>query len=193
MQWAMLRNASVFASFHTHLKHERRFQPGVQRVMKVQNELETQRIIVQICCPTCNLRTRADRCKRWSTQFFSNLKCLDCCEIASTREWRCTCGFLWYKCPVHQMPSRSRTRVQVHERNTRVQRRKLLVMKIGTNKPLPRHRFPRGTSARDEASHVYLHDGPDRNSMSHYSGWADQRAHSGGIEAKLLATPLRRG
>ena len=154
MQWAMLRNASVFASFHTHLNHESLFQPKGQGMLRVQSEIETQRFIVQICCPTCNVRTRADRCKRWRTQFFSNLKCLDCGEIASTREWRCTCVCLWRKCPIHQMPSRSRTRVPIHERNTRDHRRKFLVMKFGTNEPLPRHRFPRGTSARDEASHV---------------------------------------
>ena len=189
MRWAMLRNASVFASFHPFLNHERRFQREGQRVLKVQNEIETQRLIMHICCPTCNERTRADRCKRWSTQSFPNLKCIGCGEIASTREWRCTCGFLWYKCPIHHMPSRSRTRGQAHEHNTKVQRRKVLVMRFGTNKPLPRHRDPRGTPAREEAFQVYRPDGPDHNLVSHYSGMADLRAHPGDIEANCLRHP----
>ena len=186
----MLRNAAVFDGFYTHFEKERRLQPGMQ-MAKVYPEHERQRNTKQICCPACGIQTHASRCKRWSTQHFSNLKCLECSEISSTKEWRCTCGLLWYKCPLHFMPSQSRTRGQPHKVNMREQRRKRLILRFGTSKPMPRHRFPRGTSAREEAFHVYAHDEPGHNSLSHYSGRADQRASTGGSEADQHATPLR--
>ena len=120
-------------------------------------EIEAQREIVHICCPQCNEQTTADRCKRWSTYTFSNLKCTECDEVSSTKEWRCTCGSLWFKCPLHRMSSGRRMKVSKHKHNIRAYQRKLLAMKFGTDKPKPHHRFPRGTPTREEAPHVYRH------------------------------------
>ena len=187
---ARLQNAAIFLGFHTFFANELRYNQRSRSMRKVCDEAKFQTQIVQICCPLCNEQTRSSKCKRWSMHSFSNLRCKECTVVTSTREWRCECGLLWYKCPMHFMAFGNRPRVPKAKINMRVMRRRLMIQKFGTSKPKPHRKFPRATYTREGASHVYVHEGSGRNMTQQYSEGADLRVPLGCVVTNRHAPPL---
>ena len=157
---------------------------------KVVEESKRQKVIQSVICPQCNTGTKADRCKQWDVNSFSNLRCRACGEITSAREWRCRCSVLWYKCMHHKPACKKRAKSSHKKIDEQIKRRKAMVLKFGTVKPKPRLRLPRGTATREETSHVYIHDGSDRHVVPHYSERTDQRVSFGVSAACMLSPPL---
>ena len=55
----------------------------------------------KIVCPNCKAIRDADDLAVLKSKTFSNIHCVGCQFISSSKFWRCTCHNLWYKCPVH--------------------------------------------------------------------------------------------
>ena len=138
-QQAQIQNAAIFAGFHAFIENEERFRKKAKVMRKVENEFESQKVIAQVSCPRCNEETSTTRCKRWDTNCFSNLRCRQCGETSSTKEWRCICGYLWYKCPFHKIADKRRPKTSPCKTDLKMQRRKLMVLKLGTKTPKPQN------------------------------------------------------
>ena len=186
----MLRNAASFPGFHTFFEHAQRYFLRPMCIKSVCDEAKFQTQIVHLCCPLCNEQTKASKCKRWNMHSFSNLRCKECTVVTSTKEWRCECGLLWYKCPMHVMAFGKRHKVPSAKVNMRVIRRRLMIQRFGTSKPKPHRNYPRATHTREGASHVYVHEGSGRNMTQQYSEGADLRVPLGCVVTNRHAPPL---
>ena len=73
--------------------------PAADSVISFQPE----KLLTVVMCPGCQAAkcTKNLALKRKSQ--FSNLKCDNCSDTFSARNWSCRCGNLWKKCPQHVM------------------------------------------------------------------------------------------
>lgn len=101
-----------------------------------------------VCCPDCGaVKEVWDR--DWFINKFPSVRCLACIGINNARRWRCECGLLVHKCPVH-FGKVARTVVKP---GTLFRRRKKKlshkVLQYGVGEPLPRVKQPEvGTLVR---------------------------------------------
>ena len=89
-----------------------------------------QYAIESLSCPICDNDLETGRLALHRRQCFSNLTCKRCEITNSSRNWLCSCGVEWPKCPRHQ-PISKRPKL------SHTSRKHMLKRKWGESKPLP--------------------------------------------------------
>ena len=89
--------------------------------------------IDSLICPVCMHERAATNFTLHRHSSFSNMKCLRCCTVQTTRLWLCTCGITWSKCTKHVVRSLKR-------KAAFIDRRVALTRKYGTPKFFPAYR-----------------------------------------------------
>ena len=82
------------APTHVRIKHSDSIHSG---------ECDTHTMI----CPGCGQLNLAQNNKLQQTNLEIKIKCINCCILSSSMEWKCNCGVKWHTCQRHALKAAS--------------------------------------------------------------------------------------
>ena len=128
--------------------------PILDEGMVLRDERNTMITLESIYCPVCGKGESTSGPKTKVASLASNVTCKRCRKTNASKLWLCGCNEPWPKCKVHRRPITRVKAVPLHK----VRRRKL-VLKYGTDKPIPRRRDLAGNepASSDFSSQGFQH------------------------------------